>query len=197
MRPLLLATLAVLTSCAPFDPEATCGFAKVNGLRVNAAQLPILFRVHSSAPPQALADIMAAANTWNSAVGFSLIVVAPVSIGAALDHDGYNIVYWPTVQTFTDFKHGVTRNYRSGSLIYESDIQVNAYDYVFHFSADDATPWSTEVDLQSLMVHEFGHALGLDHLEDPSSVMYGYGSSGDIKRDLSPQDLSNIQCGYL
>ncbi len=39
---------------------------------------------------------------------------------------------------------------------------------------DDAEPWDGAMDLYSVALHELGHALGLGHSGDPSSVMYPF-----------------------
>lgn len=48
-------------------------------------------------------------------------------------------------------------------------------------------------DLQSIMTHELGHALGLDDNDDPSSVMYYAIRPGDMRRGLSLLDIDRFE----
>ncbi|WCJ35746.1 matrix metalloproteinase [Euphorbia peplus] len=68
-----------------------------------------------------------------------------------------------------------------------------------HF--DGAETWSenpepTEVDLESVAVHEIGHLLGLDHSEDPNAIMYATFAYGITKRELATDDIQGIRALY-
>lgn len=65
-----------------------------------------------------------------------------------------------------------------------------------HFDEDEI--WSVDFPLlgQYLVItaaHEFGHALGLGHSDDPGALMF---PSGDPHRSLSPDDIAGIQAIY-
>ncbi|XP_039042953.1 metalloendoproteinase 1-like [Hibiscus syriacus] len=60
----------------------------------------------------------------------------------------------------------------------------------------DSNPAWDELDLQSGAMHEIGHTLGLEHSEDPSAVMYPTLYYGSLKRDLSDDDIYQIQTIY-
>jgi predicted nucleic acid-binding Zn-ribbon protein len=53
--------------------------------------------------------------------------------------------------------------------------------------------FTNERELLTALIHEFGHALGMDHVENPDSVMY-YLSTGDTdsKVTLSDEDISEL-----
>jgi len=73
-----------------------------------------------------------------------------------------------------------TTIYWKGSSIDEADVRVNAHD--FHYSIDDITP-QDKVDFESLIIHEMGHVLGLQHIEKGHrSVMEALLASGDSTR---------------
>jgi hypothetical protein len=51
-----------------------------------------------------------------------------------------------------------------------------------------------EIDLPTVLLHEFGHALGLGHSTDPASVMYPFYSGA--RRSLHADDIAGIQFIY-
>ncbi len=76
--------------------------------------------------------------------------------------------------------------------------------YMMIFNRNAGYPWSSlgeraksgEIDFQTVMSHEFGHALGLDHLPDPDDMMYPYIGVAEIKPDLSANDKDAIKSLY-
>jgi len=54
----------------------------------------------------------------------------------------------------------------------------------------------TQVDLESVALHEFGHALGLNHTGDGSAVMYASYPSGAQKRQPTQDDIDGLNAIY-
>jgi hypothetical protein len=62
---------------------------------------------------------------------------------------------------------------------------------------DDGETWSdggAGFDFHTVMLHELGHSLGLDHSADTSSVMYAFYSG--MRRDLTADDIAGIEAIY-
>ena len=82
--------------------------------------------------------------------------------------------------------------YNSDFTIVEADIWINDS---FDWAADGALA-DNELDLQSALVHEFGHWLILDHTDDSTSVMYPTLAPGATRRQLAPRDAEGIAAIY-
>ena len=72
----------------------------------------------------------------------------------------------------------------------------------FDMHIDAATDWSVaaitpgdQYDLRSLMLHELGHALGLDH-SGPGNVMQPFLDTGEMVRTLTGDDLAGMRALY-
>jgi hypothetical protein len=52
------------------------------------------------------------------------------------------------------------------------------------------------IDFYTVMLHELGHSLGLDHSNNPDSVMALYSVHGGAIRDLTADDIAGIQAIY-
>lgn len=75
----------------------------------------------------------------------------------------------------------------------DADILFNYNDFVFSTS-----PVPGEFDLESVMIHEVGHLLGLNHISPSvgNSIMNPSFSSGTTKRNLFSVDSGNIKLNY-
>jgi len=70
----------------------------------------------------------------------------------------------------------------------------------FDMEIDPDWPWTTggsiNVDLESVVLHEFGHALGLAHSQAQSAVMYASYCQGCDKRTLTADDIAGLTSLY-
>jgi len=72
----------------------------------------------------------------------------------------------------------------------EADMGINTR---FKWSTSDPTP-AGRYDLESVILHENGHAAGLGHSADTSAVMYAYYSG--LRRNLHQDDIDGISFLY-
>jgi hypothetical protein len=82
--------------------------------------------------------------------------------------------------------------YTAEGEIVEADIWIND-DYAWNATG---APAVHEVDLQSALLHEFGHWLILGHFNAAEAVMYFKLASGIHKRQLQQPDVRGIQAIY-
>ncbi len=185
---LLLAMLG-LTACASAGAENDCAYYKEDGNIVTWSETPVKFYIHSSVPDSMHEGIRKAAQVWNNASKHDLIVVVGVDIGPLLPRkDGRNVVYYYPGKETKDKKTylGVTTINYTGESIRDADISINSdedFDNIF--------------DISSVMVHEFGHSLGMIHRDDPKSVMFPTIYEYEVKTKLTNKDKANLWCGYL
>ena len=179
-------------------------------LRWSTNDLPITIQVPSSyQDTQAVVDAFEnAVGVWNDALGFNALELnfegVDVSIGKPLPlqsntflDDGIFSLIFPS-NWFDDIENGVLAltsfSYRDNQILHADIIFNNQY---FNFST---SPSGNQLDIESVLIHELGHLLGLSHVEvgdDPNSVMNPRLRSGDLKRILSNQDIQTIQERYV
>ncbi len=132
-------------------------------------------------------EIVAAASSWNSAgSNFSFIYDGPTT-NTTSTIDGINEIMWGTTSGSV-----ATASYLFiGSNMIEADIVFNDS---YNFSKD-----GSNFDVQTVALHELGHWLNLRDLygnADASKIMYGFVSSGSIKRNLSIDEQNGIRWIY-
>jgi hypothetical protein len=135
--------------------------------------------------------INAAAQTWNNAstnFHFESLGQGDGNTGAcSTGGDGQNTVSWgPLEGTLLAVTCSLYRN-DGGPLSTATE---------FDMKIDPDWAWTTgaqpSFDLQSVVTHEFGHALGLGHSADANSIMFADYPQGAIKRDLTGDDMDGL-----
>ena len=136
--------------------------------------------------------ISEAAATWNRTPGADFTLEFAGTTQST--QTGYNhaneIVFMPMG---TDNRGALAQVwYNSDFTIVEADIWINdSFDW-----AADGELADNELDLQSALLHEFGHWLILNHTDDSTSVMYPTLAPGATRRQLAPRDAEGISAIY-
>ncbi|KAF5195577.1 Matrix metalloproteinase-16 [Thalictrum thalictroides] len=135
---------------------------------------------------QALRSVMSRAFTkWAAVTHFTFAEAAPETI-ANIEIGFYRL------------EHGDGASFDGpGGVVAHSAAPTGG---ISHYDADEkwstGNPNETEMDLESVALHEIGHLLGLQHSADPGAVMVSGIGPGVIKRELQPDDIQGIRTLY-
>ncbi len=189
-----------LASCAKPKSQKDCGFVQnVYGERVSWKQdVPIHLYLHTSIPSAWEKAIRTAADTWNQAYGRELLIIEPNRVGGeAPARDGMNVIYlMSTWEAERASEQARTSLYWVGDQIQEADIRINGQNYQFYSSDVSVNTNVQAVSVESLLIHELGHVIGLRHNDAAPSVMATYLQSNHDRNVLQAADTSNLKCEY-
>ena len=165
----LLLTLSCV-ACAPKGPNWCPGYSKSGPL----VSIPAFVIVHTTDPKE-LDTIVSSVNTWNTAAGKQVLYIGqPNRENAPTIEINFKRDSWVGQPN----QQGVTYNYNDSKTSFYSVVDINAYNWRF----DSKVFYS--VDLESIMLHELGHAIGIEHSDDPKAAMYPYLDIGQERRSL-------------
>ena len=132
--------------------------------------------------------LQASLRAWTEVGAGPLVALEPGEGRAEARLDGVNSIFFVT-QDWPSRPEELALTYThvdaSTREILEVDIAINAAHHVFATESDPRA-----FDLQNVLTHELGHALGLPHNhEDPEATMYPHIRAGEqAKRDLALSD---------
>jgi hypothetical protein len=113
--------------------------------------------------------------------------------GAKAEYDGENVIFFDSGWDRPEGLLAMAMNWNmADGTILEFDLPINTRDWDW---ATDGS--SSAMDLQNVLTHEFGHVLGLGHVEDEEATMYGGSRAGELeKRSLLEDDEDGARALY-
>jgi hypothetical protein len=203
VRVLTTITVALLgtafTACSPKPTaEVDCGFVQnVYGERVSwKTNQPIPLMVHSSFPSEMLPALEGAMKAWELTAGRPMFRMTSMNYSGPLAprQDGASVIYWMSDwETDKMSEQARTSVYWLGDVMREADVRINSKNFTFYI---DRPTHYDDVHLESLMIHELGHVLGLKHKDAAPSVMATYLSASTIRNQVSDSDKADLKCEY-
>lgn len=180
------------------EAQADCGFVQnAYGQRVSwKKDIPVTLYIDPQYPLEFHQALARAAKHWNDAAGLTLILLKePVtSFSEKNQKDKTNTFHW--MNEWDESKstlQGLTSLYWTGSQLTEADVAINNKNFTYYI---DTFQNVQQVHLESLLVHELGHVLGLKHRSTVPSVMWAILNGGVDRSILTAADRETIKCEY-
>lgn len=198
MRIIFLLILPLfLSSCFQKEISASasdCGIMKTShGQEVGWQSFPVMYYIEEDVPEEMIAPIKEAAGIWNKELGFTAVLFYPVK-AKVLDKSiiQKNIIYWSKTSSIVGKNQAITLSfYDNYGKLDAAPIVINSVNFKYSFNELD----ENKVDMVSLMIHEFGHALGLDHSKETESVMGAVLPNAHLRQKISSLDKASVLCG--
>jgi len=199
----IIGGLLLVQACGRQMPsQPACNFVENSDLqRVSwKTDLPVTMYLDASIPYDYVPAIQNAMAVWNNigqkTIKQNFFVLGSGNPGSPTPKvDGYNKIYllnsW---ESDLSDQQARTTVYWSGARIYEADMRLDAANFSFY--TDNSNPDPTKVNLESLVLHELGHVLGLAHNPVSTSVMQPSLANGTLRVDPGEIDVQSITCEY-
>ncbi|MCC6385825.1 MAG: matrixin family metalloprotease [Dehalococcoidia bacterium] len=189
-------TLRGIAARFPLTSEPTVNAAH-DAFTLDASRWPdsrVAWAYNPTGRPAALGGerdaVATAANSWNAAGAFSFVDAGATGAGTGGCHgatDGVNTLGWANQDGSV---LAITCGWYSGARSTEFDMEIDPdWDWTIGSGR-------VGVDLQSVVLHEFGHALGLAHSDDRNAVMYSTYLTGTLRRELAHDDVAALTSMY-
>lgn len=137
--------------------------------------------------------IVYAGKIWDEAFGKKIFIFEYTNEKIVLEKDNKNsIVFLNTWEENKSSEQARTSSIYYNSEIQESDIRVNLKNFSY-YTLKDKNNYS-KYSLESLLIHELGHSIGLKHY--PNSVMNKTLDAQNERVFLTKNDLSTLGCKY-
>jgi hypothetical protein len=147
-------------------------------------RLPFVYQLHTSTPAEFIPAIEAGANEWTNIEACYFVFQRGANTNVSqVANDGVNLVYFDMQGVnFSDpnviaFSSTFTTNV-GGYQAVGSDLIWNGRDFTPGINGEP-----NKMDLRSVITHEFGHHLGLNHAGQPPSPTAGSNGCGPLNQN--------------
>lgn len=192
----------LVVGCSPKKAQDDCGFVQnVYGERISwKGQVPIPLTLHSNLEPDEIRAVESAIKVWEEFAGRPLFYVAGTDFSGSeqAKMDGVNVI--SKLKTWDPAKpneQGRTAMYWVSDQMKEADILLNASPkFSLYTEFPKSEPGKSDVHLESLLVHELGHVLGLKHNDETPGVMGTYLEAAQVRVALGEAERASLACEY-
>jgi hypothetical protein len=160
-----------------------------------APQNQVNFYFDLNFPEENMARVREVASVWKNSNGEPLITIATNRrASASSQNDGANIIYWiRDANRFQRNEQARTVVRWKSARIIDADILINAESFQYF---NDPPSEGVKIHTPSLLVHEFGHTLGLRHIPLLASLMYPQLGFLQIRTEPQEIDVTSMRCKY-
>jgi len=176
--------------------EKSCGFVQNSyGQRVSWKQsLPVKIYIDPSVPTEYDSVLRDSAKKWEDVLGRTLFIFERANQTSTAGKDNRNVLYWLNTWPADPKLQAMSSLSWTNNQLVEADVKVDTQYFTYYVSSP-AT--NTDVHLESLLVHELGHVLGLKHLTDSDSTVMLPVLDYLVKREVpTEEDKANLKCEY-